>query len=122
MPLSSPLVFDTIFRNAESTSLLIFDRSGKIEDFNLGFQKLLGYSRESLIGKNISVLYTDDDREKNLPEKVIEKAIRTGASHDNNSLKHQDGYLVWIHGECILAKDKNGQEHLVKIIHDLNKD
>ena len=122
MHLSSPIVFDDIFCNAESTSLLIFDRSGIIEDINLGFEKLLGYSLDSIVGKNISELYTADDLNKKHPQNVIKRALETGASHDDNFLKHQSGALIWVHSECVLAKDRDGQEHLVKIIHDLNKE
>lgn len=122
MHLSSPLVFDDIFCNAESTSLLIFDRSGIIEDINLGFEKLLGYSLDSIVGKNISELYSADDLNKKHPQNVIKRALETGASHDDNFLKHQNGALIWVHSECVLAKDRDGQEHLVKIIHDLNKE
>lgn len=122
MHLSSPLCFDDIFCNAESTSLLIFDRSGIIEDINLGFEKLLGYSLDSLVGKNISELYTAVDLDRQYPQKVIKRALETGASHDDNFLKHQNGALIWVHSECVLAKDRAGNEHLVKIIHDLNKE
>src|SRR5690606_29531096 len=43
-------------------------------------------------------------------------------SHDDNFIKHQNGALIWVHSECILAKDRDGNEHLVKIIHDLNQE
>ena len=122
MHLSSPLVFDDIFCNAESTSLLIFNRSGIIEDINLGFEKLLGYSLNSLVGKSISELYTLGDLDKKHPQDVIRRTLETGASHDDNFLKHQSGALIWVHSECVLAKDRDGHEHLVKIIHDLNKE
>lgn len=122
MHLSSPLVFDDIFCNAESTSLLIFNRSGIIEDINFGFEKLLGYSLDAIVGKNISELYTSDDLKKKHPQNVIQRALDTGASHDDNFIKHQNGALIWVHSECILAKDRDGNEHLVKIIHDLNQE
>src|SRR5690554_6933530 len=122
MPLSSPLVLDTLFRNAESTSLLIVDRSGKIVDFNLGFQKLFGYSRETLVGKDIAILYAEDALNSKLPKKVIEKVISAGTYHEENFLKHQDGSLIWVHDESLLTKDSNGEEHLVKIIYNLSKE
>jgi len=122
MHLSSPLIFDDIFCNAESTSLLVFDRTGKIEDINLGLEKLLGYSLESLVGKNITALYTAADLDNQHPQNIIKRALETGASHDDNFLKHSNGTLIWVHSECVLAKDKDGREHLVKIIHDLNQE
>jgi PAS domain S-box-containing protein len=122
MHLTSPLIFEDIFCNAESTSLLVFDRTGKIEDMNLGFQKLLGYPLESLVGKNISILYDSGDRDKKYPENLIHSTLEKGASHNDNFLMRQNGDLVWVHSECVLAKDKDGQEHLVTIIHDLNNE
>jgi PAS domain S-box-containing protein len=122
MHLTSSLIFEDIFCNAESTSLLVFDRTGKIEDINFGFQKLLGYPLESLVGKNIAMLYHAEDLDKKYPENLIQSVLETGAAHNDNFLLHQNGDMVWVHSECILAKDKDGQEHLVTIIHDLNNE
>lgn len=122
MPLDNPLVFDIIFRNAESTSILIFDPSGKIVDFNRAFKNLLGYSKESLIGKNVSALFSRNDLKANIPGRVMKKAMEIGVSHDDIFLRHHNGSPVWIHGECIMAKDRSGQKLFVNIIHDLSKE
>jgi PAS domain S-box-containing protein len=121
MPLNSPLIFNEIFQNSESTSILIFNPTGKIEDVNNGFLKSFGYSRSTIIGKNFSKLFLEEDLKKHIPAKVITKVLESGSSHDDNYLKHRDGSHIWIHGECIYAKDEKGQEHIIKIINDLNK-
>jgi PAS domain S-box-containing protein len=111
-----------VLKNSESTSILVFDPTGNIQDMNVGFEKSFGYSREYIIGKNFSVLYNEEDIKKNLPGKVVKKVMETGSLHDENYLKHEDGSYIWVHGECIYAKDKNGQGHIVKIITDLNEE
>jgi PAS domain S-box-containing protein len=109
-----------ILQNSESTSILVFDLIGNIQDVNLGFQKSFGYSRESIIGKNFSMLFIEEDIRKNLPQKVLNKVMKTGSSHDQNYLKRKNGSKIWVYGECIYVKDENGQGHVVKIIQDLN--
>lgn len=122
MHLSSPLVFDDIFCNAESTSLLVFDRKGIIEDINLGFEKLSGYSLDALLGKHISVLYTPTDIALGVPEGVINRAVQAGTSYNDSYIILHNGSQIWVHAECVLVKDQAGEEHLVKIIHNLHNE
>src|SRR5690606_33003399 len=105
---------------SETTSILIMDPSGRVEDVNIGFLKTFGYTRDSIIGENFSILFIEEDLRNKLPEEVIKKVMKTGSSFDNNYLKHKNGTPIWIHGECIYAKDEKGQVHIVKIVKDLN--
>lgn len=118
--MNSPIVFQMVLQNSESTSILVFDPSGKILDVNIGFQRSFGYSRDSIIGKNFSILFIEEDIKKKLPEKVLNKAMTSGSSHDENYLKHKNGSKIWVYGECIFVKDEIGQDHIVKIVQDLN--
>jgi PAS domain S-box-containing protein len=120
--MKSPLLFNMVFQNSESTSFLILDCSGNIQEVNTGFQTSFGYSRESLIGKNYALLFIEEDINKKLPEKELKKVMETGSANDNNYLLHEDGSPIWVHGESIYAKDENGREYIVKIIQDINEE
>src|SRR5690606_40890172 len=67
-PIESSLLFKKMFQNAELTSVLILDLKGDIVDVNDGFLKTFNYDRGSLIGKNFSLLFTEEDKQKQLPE------------------------------------------------------
>lgn len=118
--MNSPIVFQMILQNSESTIILVMDPIGIIQDVNIGFLKSFGYSRKSIIGKDFSILFIEEDIRKKLPEKIITKVNKTGSSHDENYLKHNNGSNIWVYGESIYVKDENDQGHIVKIIQDLN--
>lgn len=107
-----------MFQNAGLTSILVLDLKGNIIDVNSGFLKTFGYSKDSLIGKNFSVLFTEEDKLKQLPENELEETIEIGSSNDENYLLKGDGFLTWVHGESILTEVINGQKFIIKIVHD----
>ncbi|MEX2594918.1 MAG: PAS domain-containing sensor histidine kinase [Anditalea sp.] len=121
-PFDSSLFIKMMFENAEATSILIMDPNGIILDSNKGFQKTFGYSRESLLGKNFSMLFIKEDRMKNLPERELKKVMDTGSANDDNYLLQEDGSHIWVHGESIYAKNEKGQEFVVKVIQEINKE
>ena len=122
MPLTSPVVFNTVLKHASFTSIVVFDPDGIIQDINDGFQKTFGFTRESVIGKNIALLYSQNDLDKDLPDRMIKETMSSGSRHDERYLNRHDGSPIWVHMECIYAKDENGQEYLAKIITDINKE
>ncbi len=121
LKLESSLFFKIMLENATSTSVLILDKKGIILNINFAFQKHFGYSKNDIIGKNFSFLFIEEDQTKELPQKEIESAIINGSALDNNYILHKDGSQIWVSGESIYTKDDQGQEFLMKIIQDINK-
>src|SRR5690554_730853 len=118
----SSLFFKMMFENAEFTSILIMNPQGLILDVNFGFQKCFGYSKESLVGQNFSVLFIDEDLEKNLPERELVGTMEKGSDNDENFLKQADGTPTWVHGESIYAQDDKGGEFIMKVVQDINEE
>ena len=112
------VLFEKIFRNASITSMLILDLRGNILDVNEGFLQSFDYSKDVLIGKNFSLLFTKEDQFQQLPERELEETIRTGSSRDNNYLIDGNGVAVWVNGESILTECIPGRQCIVKIVQD----
>src|SRR5690554_7197534 len=85
-------------------------------------EKCFGYTKESLVGKDFSVLFIEEDLEKNLPERELIGTMERGSFNDENFLKQADGTATWVHGESIYAKDEEGNEFIVKVIQDINEE
>src|SRR5690606_14587895 len=121
LPLSSPVETSTLFRklfhNAEKTSMFVLNLRGDILDVNNGFLKTFGYSRDFLIGRNFSLLFTEEDKLKQLPENKLDEAINTGSANDENYIIDGDGLPRWVHGESILIEE-SGTQYIIKIVHD----
>lgn len=119
-PIESSLLFKKMFQNAKLTSILILDLKGDIVDVNDGFLKTFNYDRGSLIGKNFSLLFTEEDKQKQLPEIELDEAKGSGSSNDENYLVKGDGSLTWVQGESILTESIQGKQFIIKIVHNIH--
>lgn len=111
--------FEKYFTNAVVNSIIIMDCDGTIEDYNQAFVKNFGYNKQELLGKNFSVLFSDDSNKKNLPEQELANVIRTGQAHDENYLLNKNKEKVWCIGEAILVENENGDKYIIKDFLDL---
>jgi len=111
--------FDTLFNNAKYNGILIMDESGVILKINHAFNIRFGYTSEDLVGKNFSLLFTEEDRGSNKPEREIQKAIAEGSANDENFLLHRDGNKIWVTGESVLI-DSDKETRIIKIVHNIH--
>jgi PAS domain S-box-containing protein len=70
--------FESLFHEAKENSVLLIDTTGIILDVNEAFLNAFGYRREDISGKNFAMLFTEEDLVKGLPQKELEKTVRTG--------------------------------------------
>ncbi len=64
--------------NIQDYAHLYLDNAGTIISWNLGAERLFGYSSEESIGKNISILYASDDVKQNNPQLDIDESLAKG--------------------------------------------
>lgn len=112
--------FDGIFKHAVENSILIMNTEGKILDVNKGFMKAFGYKKTELVGKNFEILFTEVDREADVPGMEIKIALAKGNKSDNNYLLNKEGLPIWVLGESITAINKEGEKYVIKIIQNIN--
>ena len=60
------------------------DESGTITEINAAFTNSFGFNRDDIVGKSLAVLFTDADRQMNIPQKEIAKVLQHGQASDNN--------------------------------------
>ncbi len=111
--------FEALFKNTHQNTVLLMDAEGIIKEINTAFTKRFGYHDEDIIGEHLRVLFTEEDRSKNLPEKEISNVLHHGQCNDNNYLVHKNKTITWVSGETILVKNHDGKISLLKIIQDI---
>jgi PAS domain S-box-containing protein len=114
--------FHFLFKNSKISALFILDKKGIILDINEGVRNSYGYSREDLIGKNFSLLFTSEDRDKKKPETELDTVLKEGSASDFNFIVHKDGSPIWTNGESVLVKDDQGEVFLVKMVTQVNQE
>lgn len=104
----------------EDYAILLLSTEGIIENWNNGAEKIKGYKSEEIIGKNFRIFYPPEDRENNLPEKLIAEATQKGkASHEGWRVR-KDQTRFW--GSIVITALHNKQGGVIgfsKVTRDL---
>jgi PAS domain S-box-containing protein len=101
-------------------AILLLSTEGIIENWNSGAEKIKGYKKEEIVGKNFRIFYPPEDRQTNLPEKLILEASQKGrASHEGWRVR-KDQTRFW--GSIVITALHNNQGDVIgfsKVTRDL---
>ena len=100
--------YHKMISEVEDYAILFLDKEGIVQNWNIGAEKIKGYTEREIIGQNFRVFYTKDDRETGLPEKLINEARRAGKATHEGWRQRKDGTLFW--GSIVITAlhDDNG--------------
>lgn len=103
-------------------AILLLDRQGNILTWNQGATALKGYSEEEAIGQNFRMFYTDEDRQKKLPDELLKEADETGRSTREGWRVRKDGTLFW--GSIVITALHDSDGNVIgftKVTRDLTQ-
>ncbi|MEX2672627.1 MAG: PAS domain S-box protein [Phycisphaeraceae bacterium] len=109
----------TIFDNAVEFAIITMDLDGKVNGWNGGAQRLLGYEASEILGKDARIIFTKEDRESGAADRELRLALETGRAENERWHLRKDGSLFWGSG-LVMPLRRDGQPHgLMKIMRDL---
>ncbi|MET0658041.1 MAG: response regulator [Steroidobacteraceae bacterium] len=76
-------------------AIYMLDTTGIVVNWNKGAERIKGYSREEIIGRDFSVFYTDADKVKNVPRMALARAAETGKYETEGWRLRKDGSRFW---------------------------
>ncbi len=79
--------------------------AGEILTWNLGVERLLGYSEEQFIGKKFDAIFTAEDQAAGAPQKELKTAQHTGRAEDSRWHQRRDGSRFWANGALTAMRD-----------------
>jgi PAS domain S-box-containing protein len=118
--ISSYDYYRALFENPQKNCVLLLDGSGIIIEVNRAFLLSFGYDAADLIGKHFDMLFTQEDRGKDLPMREIHTVLDEGQSFDNNYLVNKNNVRTWVSGESVLLRNTQGQKCILKIIQNIH--
>ena len=105
--------------NAVDYAIFTVDRAGLITTWNVGAERILGWSEAEVVGKHTEVIFVPADRAAGAPELELQTAEHEGRAENERWHLCKDGSVVW--GSGILIPIREGAGELIgfaKIFRD----
>jgi PAS domain S-box-containing protein len=112
--------FESLFHNTVQNTVILMDQTGVILAVNQAFTKCFGYKADDIVGKNATILFTEEDQRRGVPQKELQSTLTLGHGSDNNYLVSKDATVTWVSGESVLVKNKRGELSILKIIQNIH--
>src|SRR4051794_37552131 len=112
--------FFQLMEKVTGYAIFFHNRVGIIEEWNVGAERLFGYSREEAIGQRSAMIFTPKDRAEDIDIKELAKAAQDGIAEDDRWHIRKDGSFFFASGLLHALYDRrNGLTGFVKIVRDL---
>lgn len=103
-------------------AIFSMDATGHVTSWNLGAQRLKGYTTQEIVGKHFSTFYPPEDRAKGLPERVLETASREGHFAGEGWRLRKDGTPFWASVVVTALRDDEGHLYgFSKVTRDMTE-
>ena len=111
---------DTALADISGYAVVLIGDDRRIAGWNRGAERLLGHDSGQAIGQPIEILYTPEDRDRQIPAHELEVAARRGESTGDRWHLRRDGSRFFASGIVVVVRDeRGGRLGFVKIFRDL---
>ncbi len=113
--------YQNMIDNIDDFAIIQLDEKGIITNWNKEAEKIKGYNSGEVIGNNFKMLFSQEEQEKLLPERLLEEAREKGKATYNGLSVRKDGTIYWTDSVFTSLYDEAKKViGFTKIIRDLN--
>ncbi|WP_176500329.1 ATP-binding protein [Sphingomonas sp. HMP9] len=87
--------FDLLTRNLRNMAVFLTDANGRIRNWNIGAERITGYSAQEAIGAHVTLLYLETQARRRDPESLLALARELGVAVESERRKRRDGSVFW---------------------------
>lgn len=98
-------------------AIITMNPDGAIDSWNSGAQRMFGYAHDEILGRDMAVLFTPEDRAAQVPEEERARAARNGRAADQRFHLRKDGSRFYCSGVLSALRDGRG---FAKIARDIS--
>ena len=98
-----------LIENAVDYALFSLSLEGRVKMWNLGAQRLHGYSSQDILGQHLDVFYPPEARQQLVAKHTLETALREGRFEDHTVQVRKNGTQFWAQITIAAMRDALGQ-------------
>jgi PAS domain S-box-containing protein len=103
-------------------AIYMLDSQGNVLNWNAGAERLKGYRAEEVVGKHVSLFYSEEDKKAGKPVSSLQLAADTGRVEEEDWRIRKDGSRFW--GELVITalRDEDGKLWgFSQVTHDISE-
>lgn len=95
------------------------DPDGRVADWNAGAERMLGYREEEIVGRSVSLLYSQQDIDAGEPAKGLRSATEAGRISEERWVIGKDGSPLWVRAVTTALRDEaNTLKGFARVLQD----
>jgi PAS domain S-box-containing protein len=113
---------ETVLEHLRDYAIFMVHADGRVATWNGGAEHLFGYAAHEILGQPVHVLFTPDDRAREVAREDAEIAIRRGLAEGDRWHVRKDGSLLFGAATLRPVRDDTGDvTGFVKIVRDITE-
>ncbi|MBA3886731.1 MAG: PAS domain S-box protein [Acidobacteria bacterium] len=112
-------LFRLLVENIKDYAIFVTDQQGRVQSWNPGAERLLGYREEEIVGQPADIFFTPEDVRSGVPQRERQAAVEEGRGNDDRWHVRKDGSRFWAGGMMTpLWDDDHKLRGFAKIMRD----
>src|SRR5690606_14129439 len=112
--------FRLLVESVRDYAIFMLDTSGRVRTWNLGAERINGYTEREIVGRHFSVFYPEEDVRAGKTEMELEVATREGRFEDEGWRVRKGGTRFWSNVVITALRDEDGDlVGFAKVTRDL---
>jgi PAS domain S-box-containing protein len=101
--------FRLLVTSVEDYGIFMLDPEGRVATWNVGAERIKGYSADEIIGQHFSKFYSEEDQAAGIPQRELEVAMSQGRIEDEGWRIHKNGSRFWALVTITAMRDEHGK-------------
>ena len=120
--LRGEVAFRVLVESVQDYAIFLIGPDGRVLTWNLGAQRIKGYTADEIIGQHFSVFYTAEDREVDRPSMLLRTAAEMGRFEDEGWRVRKDGTRFFADVVLTALMDDRGKPYAyAKVTRDMTE-
>ncbi len=101
--------FRLLIEGLAEYAIFMLDPNGQVATWNIGAERIKGYTAAEIVGRHFSIFYPDEVKESRWPEHELQVAAEKGSFIDTGWRVRKDGTTFWANVTITALRDDTGK-------------